>query len=430
MRELEIYIHIPFCVKKCAYCDFLSAPAKEEQRDHYVRMLIEEICQGQPVSAPRGAFLQDEDYTVTSVFIGGGTPSLLSGQQIAAILEALRARFRFAEDVEIPLNGHLTRTEITMECNPGTLGEQRKMKEYRACGVNRISFGVQSADDAELAELGRIHTWEMFLRSYEAARKAGFSNINVDLMSALPGQTAASWERTLQKILKLAPEHISAYSLIIEEGTSFYERYHEDDVRREDGETPCFLPSEDDERQMYGLTEQMLREAGYEHYEISNYARPGYACRHNIGYWRGTEYMGFGLGAASLLRYPLQHQPVSVRCKNPVDHVEYAEQVKEALHCKARSVQSKELQDTTDLEHEILSTEDEMSEFMFLGLRMISGVLEQEFFDRFRRPIDAVYGEVLKKLISLQLLKRENGRIFLTPRGLDISNPVMAEFLL
>ncbi len=456
MRELEIYIHIPFCVRKCAYCDFLSAPAKEEQRDHYVRTLIEEIRQGRPVSAPRGSFLQDEDYMVTSVFIGGGTPSLLSGEQIAAILEELRTRFRFAEDVEIPLNGHLMRTEITMECNPGTLDEQTKLKEYRAAGVNRISFGVQSADNTELAALGRIHTWEMFLRSYEAARKAGFSNINVDLMSALPGQTFPSWERTLQKILKLAPEHISSYSLIIEEGTPFYDKYHEDDERRANGDMPCFLPSEDDERRMYGLTEQMLREAGYEHYEISNYARPGYACRHNIGYWRGTEYMGFGLGAASLLRYPLQHQPVSIRCKNPVDHAEYEEQVlarssMEAeqqferqdaerqgrshgqlavSQCDAGSKRSKDLQDTTGLEHEILSTEDEMSEFMFLGLRMLSGVSEQEFLDRFRRPVDAVYGEVLKKLISLQLLKRENGRISLTPRGMDISNPVMAEFLL
>lgn len=420
MRELEIYIHIPFCVKKCAYCDFLSAPAKEEQRDHYVRMLIEEIRQGRPVSAPRGSLLQDEEYSVTSVFIGGGTPSLLSGQQIAAILEALRARFRFAEDVEISSDSRLTRTEITMECNPGTLDEQRKMKEYRACGVNRISFGLQSADNAELAELGRIHTWETFLRSYKAAREAGFSNINVDLMSALPGQTVASWEQTLQKILKLAPEHISAYSLIIEEGTPFYDKYHEDDERRADGDIPRFLPSEDDERRMYGLTEQMLHEAGYEHYEISNYARTGYACRHNIGYWRGTEYMGFGLGAASLLRYPFQNQPVSVRCKNPVDHAEYA------MLVKARSSMETGRQN----EYEILSAEDEMSEFMFLGLHMLSGVSEQEFFDRFRRPIDAVYGEVLKKLISLRLLKRENGRIFLTPRGLDVSNPVMAEFLL
>ncbi|MCD7714927.1 MAG: radical SAM family heme chaperone HemW [Lachnospiraceae bacterium] len=420
LRELEIYIHIPFCVKKCAYCDFLSAPAKEEQRDHYVRMLIEEIRQGRPVSAPRGSLLQDEEYSVTSVFIGGGTPSLLSGQQIAAILEALRARFRFAEDVEISSDSRLTRTEITMECNPGTLDEQRKMKEYRACGVNRISFGLQSADNAELAELGRIHTWETFLRSYKAAREAGFSNINVDLMSALPGQTVASWEQTLQKILKLAPEHISAYSLIIEEGTPFYDKYHEDDERRADGDIPRFLPSEDDERRMYGLTEQMLHEAGYEHYEISNYARTGYACRHNIGYWRGTEYMGFGLGAASLLRYPFQNQPVSVRCKNPVDHAEYA------MLVKARSSMETGRQN----EYEILSAEDEMSEFMFLGLHMLSGVSEQEFFDRFRRPIDAVYGEVLKKLISLRLLKRENGRIFLTPRGLDVSNPVMAEFLL
>ncbi|MCD7841952.1 MAG: hypothetical protein LUG56_05715, partial [Lachnospiraceae bacterium] len=257
-------------------------------------------------------------------------------------------------------------------------------------------------------------------------------------------------------ILKLAPEHISAYSLIIEEGTPFYDKYYEDDERRADGDLPRFLPSEDDERRMYGLTEQMLHEAGYEHYEISNYARPGYACRHNIGYWRGTEYMGFGLGAASLLRYPFRHPPVSIRCKNPVDHAEYEKHVTArssmeaerqfkrqnterqgrnhgqpaVLQCEAGPEQSKDLQGITDPEYEILSAEDEMSEFMFLGLRMLSGVSEQEFFDRFRRPIDAVYGEVLKKLISLRLLKRENGRIFLTPRGLDVSNPVMAEFLL
>lgn len=439
MRELEIYIHIPFCVKKCAYCDFLSAPAKEEQRDLYVRTLTEEIHHGLPVSAPDGTVLKngvpqkmtapgdlhDEEYLVTSVFIGGGTPSLLSGEQIAAILEELRARFRFSEDAE-----------ITMECNPGTVDEQTKWKEYRACGVNRLSIGVQSADDAELAELGRIHTWETFLRSYAAARKAGFSNINVDLMSALPGQTAASWERTLQKILKLAPEHISAYSLIIEEGTPFYDKYHEDDERRANGDMPRVLPSEEEERRMYELTEQMLQEAGYEHYEISNYARPGYACRHNIGYWRGTEYMGFGLGAASLLRYAAlsdddfadeyadqrklcgtadgRNRLVSIRCKNPETHEEYRKKVL--------------IQHTP--EYEILSVEDEMSEFMFLGLRMLSGVSEQDFYDRFCRPVEAVYRAPLERLLSLQLIRRENGRIFLTPRGMDISNPVMAEFLL
>ncbi len=429
MRELEIYIHIPFCVKKCAYCDFLSAPASREERDLYTQTLTEEIQSGLPVGAFSAAE-QREDYLVTSVFFGGGTPSLLPAEQIAEIMRALRAQFRFAGDDVL---------EVTLECNPGARTgsgpeapgrERQKFRAYRACGINRLSFGLQSADNAELAMLGRIHTWEVFLQSYELAREAGFSNINIDLMSALPEQTAASWEETLRKVLALKPEHLSAYSLMIEEGTPFYEKYHEDDLRRARGEQPFVLPSEEEERRMYVLTEDLLKEAGLFRYEISNYARPGYACRHNVGYWRGTEYMGFGLGSSSFLRVPQENgaRPVSVRFKNPPELAEY-ERMTESL--SGASVKSgREDFRREDAEYEVLTVEDEMSEFMILGLRMTSGVSEREFEQRFGRPLDVVYGEVLERFVSFGLLQREQGRIFLTPRGMDVSNTVMAEFLL
>ncbi|MCD7736257.1 MAG: radical SAM protein, partial [Lachnospiraceae bacterium] len=335
---------------------------------------------------------------------------------------------------------------------------------YRACGINRISFGLQSADNAELAALGRIHTWETFLDSYGAARRAGFTNINIDLMSALPGQTARTWEKTLRRILSLAPEHISAYSLIIEEGTPFYEKYHEDDLRRADGEQPRFLPSEEEEREMYVLTERLLGEAGLEHYEISNYARPGYECRHNIGYWRGAEYMGFGLGASSFLRF-YGREPeephcqvsydrsaflsdnafVGVRFSNPVDFEEYdffvRERASEYVGIRAETraenheaawtepQMESQAESWAETQAECLSVEDEMGEFMMLGLRMLSGVSEQDFLRRFHRPMDSVYGNTIARFCSLGLLERRNGRIFLTQRGMDLSNLVMAEFL-
>lgn len=450
MRKLEIYIHIPFCVRKCAYCDFLSAPAGREQRERYVQVLIKEIQIGMPISASalseRMECVKREEYIVTSVFFGGGTPSILPASEIARIMEALREMFCFSEICE-----------ITIECNPGTLrladaaSQKERLEAYLACGINRISFGLQSADNTELAILGRIHTWETFLDSYEAARAAGYKNINIDLMSALPGQTAESWENTLRQILMLAPEHISAYSLIIEEGTPFYQKYHEDDILRANGEQPLYLPSEEEERRMYVLTEQLLGEAGYEHYEISNYARPGFACRHNIGYWRGTEYMGFGLGASSLIRYRrkqsgdlAQRSLGSVRCQNPTEAAAYEELIRErwrtAVHGNIQSASDSTMlhpcaaKESSGEEHdgdyEILSAEDEMSEFMFLGLRMLSGISEEEFSDRFHLPVDQVYADVIERMISPGLLKRQCGRISLTARGLDLSNQVMAEFLL
>ncbi|MDO4321825.1 MAG: radical SAM family heme chaperone HemW [Lachnospiraceae bacterium] len=380
-KELELYVHIPFCVRKCAYCDFLSAPAAFSAQEVYINALKKEIEN----------FPYSEEYRVTTVFFGGGTPSILPEEWLCGLLELMRRKFYFDANAE-----------VTVECNPGTV-DAEKLRSYRKAGINRLSIGLQSADNRELALLGRIHSWEDFCRTYELARAAGFTNINVDLMSALPGQTVSTWEQTLRRVLEKAPEHISAYSLIVEKGTPFYERYHSDVKRRDRGEKPEVLPSEEEERRMYELTEQLLAGVGMHRYEISNYARPGYECRHNKGYWQGIDYAGFGLGASSLLR--------PVRYRNPEGMQDYL------------------AGDFSKREEELLTREDQMEEFMFLGLRLTQGVLEKEFSERFGAQIDAVYGDVLRRQENLGLLKRDEGRICLTPRGLDLSNAVMAEFL-
>ena len=262
MQPLELYIHIPFCVKKCAYCDFLSGPAGEKEKEEYVKMLVDEI---------RNCPDTVQNYRVISIFFGGGTPSLLTGEQIGRLMDTVREIFTLDEDAE-----------ITMEMNPGTVTEE-KLRKYRQAGVNRLSIGLQSVNDEELRLLGRIHTYEEFREAYHLARANGFSNINVDLISAIPGQTVESWRRTLEQVMALSPEHISAYSLILEEGTTFYKKYVEDEAK----EGPK-LPDEDAEREMYHRTREFLKDRGYERYEISNYARPGMECRHNLGYWTGV----------------------------------------------------------------------------------------------------------------------------------------------
>lgn len=416
MRKLELYIHIPFCAKKCAYCDFLSAPAGIAIQSAYVQALKHEIRQ----------FPDKKNYEVCSVFFGGGTPSLLPAEWIAEIMELLTAEFCISPDAE-----------ISIECNPGT-ADMKKLGIYRSVGINRISFGLQSADNEELRLLGRIHTWEDFLCTHEAAKAVGFTNINVDLMSALPGQTVESWRKTLEKVLDLKPQHISAYSLIIEEGTPFYERYAEDAGRREDGEKTMFLPSEDAEREMYRLTEVLLSEAGMHRYEISNYALPGYECRHNIGYWDGTEYMGFGLGASSMFGRSM----TGCRSKDS-DTIQMADcsdsadasgmDAEDTVFYRMKNTEQMEqyLQDAAeDRETVTLSRKDRMEEFMFLGLRMMNGVSRKEFEQRFCVDMESVYGTVLKRQKELELLAEADGRIFLTNRGIDVSNAVMAEFLL
>ena len=382
-KSLELYVHIPFCVRKCEYCDFLSAPAGADTQQEYVRNLLLEIEQ-------KG--VRCTDYEVTTIFFGGGTPSILKAGWIADILDAIHRNFKVRKDAE-----------ITIECNPGTLTFE-KLSIYKSAGINRISVGLQSASDAELRELGRIHTYEDFLKSYDLIRKKGFSNVNIDLMAALPGQTLKSYEQTLRRVLALKPEHISAYSLIIEEGTPFYEKYEADELLREKGEKPQMLPSEETERLMYERTKELLLAHGYERYEISNYARRGYACRHNIGYWRRENYLGFGLGSASLLENERFHNTTDLTDYLGGDYLAY--------------------------EQEKLDKKSQMEEFMFLGLRMTDGISTECFRQTFGLPVELVYGPVLEQQIADQLLRKEDGRIFLTERGLDVSNYVMAQFLL
>ncbi|MEI3316253.1 radical SAM family heme chaperone HemW [Eubacterium ramulus] len=410
MKELELYLHIPFCERKCAYCDFLSAPADLPVRISYIKKLQEEI-------AYYGA--QYGEYQVSSIFFGGGTPTILEGYQLAAILETVKEHFNITTDAE-----------ITVECNPGTLTAGKAEKLVQA-GFNRLSMGLQSADDRELHLLGRIHNFAQFLESYDLARKAGFQNINVDLMSALAGQTLKSWQDTLQKVTALRPEHISAYSLIIEEGTPFYERFAEDERIREEGGHPRLLPEEDVERQMYELTETFLHTKGYERYEISNYAKPGYECRHNCGYWTRKDYLGLGLGASSLVEH--QRFQNTSELKTYLEQ-EYSPQCEGQHERIAETIQLQEETGLTQTGHHIhietLDKKSEMEEFMFLGLRLMAGISRQQFEKKFQVTLNSVYGEVLRKLKGEQLIEEVAGYVRLTEHGIDVSNYVLAEFLL
>lgn len=380
-KELELYIHIPFCVKKCSYCDFLSAPATEQTREAYMAALFAEI---------EGRAKDYKDRIATSVFIGGGTPSLLSGDRINQLMEHIREGFTLAEDAE-----------ITMEVNPGTATAE-KFTAFHAAGINRLSIGMQSAQEKELKMLGRIHDFGSFVQVYREAVEAGFTNINVDVMSGLPGQTLSSYRDTLEKVLHLEPmpQHISAYSLIVEEGTPFA-------AMAERGELP--LPEEDTERAMYEETIEVLAKYGFHRYEISNYALDGYECRHNVGYWIRRDYLGFGIGAASLID--------NVRFQNGRDLNTYL----------AHSFACRE-------EEQSLTTQEQMEETMFLGLRLVRGVSYEDFEKQYGKSPEEVYGKVIAKNVADGLLtvrEEENrGRyLALTKRGLDLSNYVMAQFL-
>lgn len=384
-KDLGIYLHIPFCVRKCRYCDFLSFSSGEEEQEQYVKKLVQEIR----------SFPQKEKWRVTTIFFGGGTPSILKGEQISLLLKVIRTEF-FVE----------RNAEVSIECNPGTV-DMEKLCAYRETGVNRISFGLQSSEEKELKLLGRIHTYEMFLKSYEMTRKCGFQNINVDLMSALPGQTPQSWRRTLQRVLSLQPEHISAYSLIIEEGTPFYDLYEEDRKLREAGKECHILPSEEAERQMYYDTKKIMEEHGYFRYEISNYSKPGYECRHNMAYWERKNYAGFGLGAAALME--------NVRFTNTSDFQQY-------------------MKGKFEHDREALDEAAQMEEFLFLGLRMMKGVSTEQFFLQFGVTMESVYGSVLERLTEQKLIEEKmiehNGKIYrLSDFGIDVSNYVLAQFL-
>ena len=381
-KQLELYVHIPFCEKKCLYCDFLSFSAEEDLHKAYVDKLIEEI---------RVQASNYSQYQISSIFIGGGTPTVIKAVYISNIMSAIYEAFI----VE-------SQAEITIECNPGTV-DIDKLLVYKQSGINRISVGLQSTVDKELQHLGRIHTYADFLNSYEKIRESGYKNVNIDLMSALPWQTLDSWKSTLKKVIMLKPEHISAYSLIIEEGTEFSKIYGSPEGRK-------FLPTEEVERAMYHSTRDILKNYGYERYEISNYAKPGYESKHNIGYWTGEEYLGFGIGASSYVYGRRFHVERDIKKYLAID-------MKRDIMPLYQNI------------HE-LSTKEKMEEFMFLGLRLSKGVLVTDFYDRFGMELIDVFEKVIQKNISFGLLKYENLYLKLTDKGLDLSNRVMGDFLL
>lgn len=378
-KTAGIYIHIPFCVRKCAYCDFLSFPAGDDVQERYVECVVREIH-----DSAASLYDSGEKPSADTVFFGGGTPSILPAHAVGRILEAVDSKYGICRDAE-----------ITVECNPCT-ADFEKFREYRRLGINRLSMGIQSAVDEELKTLGRLHTFAEAADCFDMAVQAGFSNINVDLMSAVPGQTADSYRFTLERILAMGPQHISAYSLIVEEGTPFYEMY---------GSRPPV--DEETDRAMYALTKEVLAERGYKRYEISNYARDGFVCRHNLKYWCGGDYVGFGPGAASKIK--------NVRYKNETVFSEYMEGI---LH--GRDIRGVE---------EVLDPADEMSEFFILGLRMTEGVSLAEFRERFAADAMERYGGVIEKSVEEGLLTMDSGRLCFTDRGLDVSNYVLCRFM-
>lgn len=397
-RPLGLYLHFPFCVRKCRYCDFLSFPSGEAGREIYLERLKEEI-------KARGAIYQD--YNIETLFIGGGTPSLMTGQQLTELLDTVRASFHVS-----PVG------EWTMECNPGTT-DAETLRIYRNAGINRLSFGLQSMNDEELKYLGRIHTAKQFAENYQAARRVGFENINIDLMSALPGQTTASWLDTLNKAAAFEPEHLSAYSLIIEEETPFWDLYGDDRSGEanadgiiadggagQQGKAAILtLPDEDSERQMYHLTKRILAEKGYERYEISNYARKGFECRHNLIYWQRKDYLGLGLGAASMVG--------NRRFSNVSDMTSY-------------------MHDWSYCQEEILDRKAQIEETMFLGLRCTAGVSDRMFTEKFGQSMMDIYGDIIRKYLSEGFLiyNPSDGRLAFSEAGTDVSNWILSDFLL
>ncbi|HFD2029151.1 TPA: radical SAM family heme chaperone HemW [Clostridium perfringens] len=377
MDKISLYIHIPFCAQKCLYCDFPSFARKDHLRKAYIEALNKEIISLRE---------KHNNLEINTIFIGGGTPSVLEADELECLLKEV-AKLNMAKDIE-----------YSMECNPGNLTEE-KLEVMKKYGVNRISMGLQAKQDNLLKGLGRIHNYKTFKENFLLAKKVGFNNINVDLMFGLPNQRLNEWEETLREIISLDPAHISAYSLIIEEGTAFYNLYENDKLK---------LPTEEEERKMYHLAKKILEENGFNQYEISNYAKDGKECRHNLAYWNMDNWIGVGSAAASYIN--------GKRIKNISSVEEYINSINE----KGEAVE------------EIInnSKNDNMEEFMFMGLRKINGIDENKFKKRFSMNINDVYGEILNKYIGEGLLIRESGRIFLSEKGIEISNIIMADFLL
>jgi len=374
MGEISLYIHIPFCKQKCLYCDFPSYSGKERLMNEYIDELNKEILK------------KAQKYSINSIFIGGGTPSYLNDSSLQSLLSTIN-KLNLKENLE-----------FTVECNPGTLNKKNLniMKKYN---VNRISMGLQSTKNSILKEIGRIHSYEEFKDNYFLAKDIGFDNINIDLMFGLPNQTLEDWKESLEEIAKLEPAHISAYSLIIEEGTHFYNLYEEDKLN---------LPNEEIERLMYLSTKDILNKYGYHQYEISNFAKIDKECFHNKVYWKCNEYLGLGVSSSSFID--------EKRIKNIDDIEEYIGKVN-----KDQNVIE---------EIHVNDINDDMEEFVFMGLRMIEGININEFKNRFNKDICEVYGDIIEKNIKKELLICNSEKLFLSSRGIEISNYVMSDFIL
>lgn len=373
-KELSLYIHIPFCKHKCFYCDFPSYASIDYLREDYVEALCKEINE------------KGTNYKIKSIFIGGGTPSYLDTKEIRKILEAIN-KLDLSEDME-----------FTMECNPGAL-EEEKIKTMLNGGVNRISMGLQAVQNSLLKDIGRIHSFKQFEENFKLVRNVGFKNINVDLMFGLPNQKVEEWIESLECIAKLNPEHISAYSLIIEEGTAFYKLWERNKL---------ILPSEEEEREMYSITKEILSKYGYTQYEISNFSKEGYECYHNKVYWRNEEYLGLGSASTSFID--------GKRIKNIENVKVYIDKINNNEDI---------IEDIT-----INTKEDNMEEFVFMGLRMIEGISIDEFNERFGIDIYSIYKEVIDKNIKSKLLTLENKKLRLTDKGIELSNSVMSDFII
>jgi len=412
-KDIGLYIHIPFCVRKCFYCDFLSGAADDNIKEEYVSALISEIRQWKGIIR--------QNYNIKTIFVGGGTPTCLEPELLHDIGNELSD---IVDSVE----------EFTIEANPGTI-TKKHINIFKEIGVNRVSLGLQSAVDDELKKLGRIHTYDEFLKSYDMVHRGGINNINIDIMSDIPGQTLESYQYTLNNVVKLKPEHISAYSLIIEPGTPFYEM-------EQSGKLD--IADEDTDRKIYHFTKEFLRKNGYKRYEISNYSHEGMECKHNMIYWRADEYLGVGLGASSYI--------AGIRFSNERNLGKYINENSKSSEYKMSADYNKVAGSNTDSEGKlaadkyeqvkniahtkedvtVLDRKDMMEEFMFLGLRMCEGVSYKEFKRRFCVDIREIYGGVIDKFLQNKLLAEDgnSGRIYLTERGMDISNYVMSEFML
>ena len=374
-KEIGIYVHIPFCKRKCHYCDFVSYSNKESKIEKYIQAVKKEIE------------FQNIKSLITTVYIGGGTPSYIDSKYIKDIMEQIKQK-------------NISETaEITIEVNPGTVTLE-KLKDYKDSGINRLSIGLQATQNEILKQIGRIHKFEEFLETYKMAKKVGFTNINVDLMLGLPNQRIKDLKDSLESIIKLQPEHISVYSLIVEQGTPIAEKI---------GIGEMELPEEELERNMYWYVKNTLELSRYKHYEISNFAKPGYESKHNMNCWKQQEYIGFGVAAHSY---------------RDITRYSNTEQIGEYI----RNIE-KENFERNRIIHEIQSEDDAKKEYMLLGLRQIDGVKISKFKEKFRDNPIYLFRNQLNKLVEEELIIVDDDNIRLTNKGIDLANLVWQEFV-